>query len=118
MKARHALAVWKGVRMRKAQLGADPDAPIRSVTVPADWNDAAASALLQLAPGEGPVSLAQASARWIDPLAAAAADDGDLVCCCTARRRRTRRSGEGSGETCPVSWSISRRLPKPAPGSM
>ena len=62
-------AHWHGVRMRKVRAGADPDAPTRLVTLPADWDDSAASALAQLAPGRAEVSLAQAATRWIAALA-------------------------------------------------
>jgi ribonucleoside-diphosphate reductase alpha chain len=60
---------WQGVRMRRVTAGADPDAPPRLVTLPAAWDDAAASALAALAPGEGPVTLAAAADDWIRPIA-------------------------------------------------
>ena len=69
-----AMAGWRGVRMRTLRIGADAEAPMRSVTVPADWNDEAAAALARLAPGSGATSLAAAAAAWIEPLAGA---DGD-----------------------------------------
>ena len=62
-------AHWNGVRMRKVRAGADPDAATRLVTLPADWDDDAAAALAQLAPGQANVSLAQAAARWIQAIA-------------------------------------------------
>ncbi len=62
-------AHWYGVRMRRADAGADPDAATRPVTLPADWDDDAAAALAELAPGQGGVTLAQAAAHWIAPLA-------------------------------------------------
>ncbi len=62
-------AHWNGVRMRKLAAGADPDRATRPVTLPADWDDDAASALAELAPGQAGVVLAQAAARWIAPLA-------------------------------------------------
>ena len=62
-------AHWNGVRMRRVAAGADPDAARRAVTLPVDWDDAAASALAELAPGQAGVALAQAAARWIAPLA-------------------------------------------------
>ena len=64
-------AHWHGVRMRKVRAGADPDAATRLVTLPVDWEDSAAAALAQLAPGRADVSLAQAATRWIVAL-----DDG------------------------------------------
>ena len=49
--------------------GIDPDSPPRQVTLPASWDDAAAGALAALAPGERPVSLAEAAEAWIAPIA-------------------------------------------------
>src|SRR4051812_13395214 len=60
---------WAGVRMRRVMIGADPDAPVRQVTLPASWDDDAAAALAGLAAGEGPVSLAGAAETWIRPVA-------------------------------------------------
>lgn len=72
------LDIWQGVRMRDVSAGADPDAPPRTLTLPASWEDAAAEALAALAPGEGRVSLPQIAAAWIKPIAARAARAGDL----------------------------------------
>ena len=55
--------------MRRVVAGADPDAPPRQVTLPAAWDDAAAAALAELAPGDGPVVLATAADAWIRPIA-------------------------------------------------
>jgi len=55
--------------MRRAATGLDPDAPVRPITLPAAWNDAAAAALAALAPGNGPVTLAGAADDWIRPIA-------------------------------------------------
>ncbi len=60
---------WQGVRMRRVTTGADPDAPPRLVTLPAVWDDAAASALAALAPGDGPVTLPAAADAWVRPIA-------------------------------------------------
>jgi hypothetical protein len=60
---------WQGVRMRRVVAGVDPDAPPRQVTLPAAWDDAAAAALAELAPGSGPVTLAAAADEWIRPVA-------------------------------------------------
>jgi ribonucleoside-diphosphate reductase alpha chain len=60
---------WQGVRMRRVTAGADPDAPLRLVTLPAAWDDTAASALASLVPGEGPVTLAAAAEAWVRPIA-------------------------------------------------
>src|SRR4051794_37853105 len=60
---------WHGVRMRRIDAAADPDEPLRPVTLPAAWDDAAASALVALAPGSGPITLVAAAQAWIDPIA-------------------------------------------------
>src|ERR1700712_5028079 len=61
--------IWQGVRMRRIALGADPDQPLRALTLPAAWDDAAAAALAELAPGSGPASLALLADAWIRPIA-------------------------------------------------
>ncbi|HTI80724.1 MAG TPA: TSCPD domain-containing protein [Acetobacteraceae bacterium] len=60
---------WQGVRMRRVSVGADADAPPRLVTLPAAWDDRAAAALAELAPGGGPATLAAAAEAWIAPIA-------------------------------------------------
>jgi ribonucleoside-diphosphate reductase alpha chain len=66
MKANRA---WQGVRMRRVMAGVDPDGSARQVTLPAAWDDTAAAALAELAPGDGPVTLAGAADAWIRPIA-------------------------------------------------
>jgi ribonucleoside-diphosphate reductase alpha chain len=58
--------------MRRTEAASDPDSGIRGVTLPAAWDDQAASALAALDPGKGPVALAEAAQAWIAPIAAAA----------------------------------------------
>ncbi len=60
---------WQGVRMRRVAAAADPDGAARAVTLPAAWDEPAAAALAELAPGVGPTSLASAADAWIRPLA-------------------------------------------------
>jgi hypothetical protein len=60
---------WYGVRMRRVAAAPDPDAEPRAVTIPAAWDDTAAAALADLAPGDGPVTLANAAEAWIRPIA-------------------------------------------------
>ncbi|GBQ12278.1 vitamin B12-dependent ribonucleotide reductase [Swaminathania salitolerans LMG 21291] len=63
------LLQWNGVRMRTAQVAADPDdLALRAVTLPVTWEDEAAAALVQLAPGTGPVRLSTEAGRWLDRL--------------------------------------------------
>ncbi len=60
---------WHGVRTRKALATPDPDSAPRRVILPAAWDNRAADALAALAPGEGPVTLQDAAAGWIGPIA-------------------------------------------------
>jgi ribonucleoside-diphosphate reductase alpha chain len=60
---------WQGVRMRRVMAAAEPDLPPRLVTLPAAWDDTAAAALAELAPGDGPATLAAAADDWIRPVA-------------------------------------------------
>ncbi|MBO0711790.1 MAG: hypothetical protein J2P47_10990, partial [Acetobacteraceae bacterium] len=61
--------VWNGVRMRRVMAGADPDAPLRQISIPAAWEDEAAAALASLAAsGGGPVRLAEAASVWTKEL--------------------------------------------------
>jgi len=69
--------VWRGVRMRDTAAGADPDAPARPLTLPAAWDDRAASALAALAQGEGRATLPRAADSWIRPVATRAREAGD-----------------------------------------
>ena len=69
--------IWRGVRMRDTEAGADPDAPPRPLTLPASWDDRAAAALAALAPGEGRANLPRAADSWIRPLATRARMEGD-----------------------------------------
>ena len=73
------IPAWRGVRMRRIAVGADPDAPPRLVTLPATWEDAAAAALALLAPGRDAVRLAEAADAWIAPLALRAREAGMAV---------------------------------------
>ena len=54
--------------MSTLDAAADPDAPRRSVTLPAEWDVDAASALAQLMPGDGPLDLPTLASRWITAL--------------------------------------------------
>ncbi len=62
--------------MRQAAGQVDPDQPVRTVTLPASWDDSAAHALAALVPGEGPASLAAASSVWLALVAARARQAG------------------------------------------
>ena len=62
--------------MRRVLAGVDPDAPPRMVTLPASWEESAASALAALAPGHKPVSLVDAAEAWVRPIAGRATEAG------------------------------------------
>jgi hypothetical protein len=57
--------LWDGVALRRERIGADPDAPLRGVALPATWDDGAAAAIAALAPGSGPVALPTLAEAWI-----------------------------------------------------
>lgn len=57
--------LWDGVALRRTRCGADPDAPLRPVALPAAWDDEAAEALAGLAPGGGPVVFPTLAEGWI-----------------------------------------------------
>jgi ribonucleoside-diphosphate reductase alpha chain len=67
---------WHGVRLRQTEAGSDPDAPLRTVRLPAAWEDAAAAALCDLAPGTGRITLPCLAQSWVTPLSARAKDAG------------------------------------------
>jgi hypothetical protein len=60
--------IWHGTRTRRIEIGADPDSPLRWVTMPAAWEDNAAGALAALIPGGGAISLAGAADAWVSGL--------------------------------------------------
>ncbi len=67
---------WQGVRLRRVEAAADPDAPACIVTLPAAWDDAAAVAACVLAgPGAivgAVVGFCGLADTWLAPLAARA----------------------------------------------
>jgi ribonucleoside-diphosphate reductase alpha chain len=69
---------WQGVRLRQTEAAPDPDCPTRLVRLPAAWDDAAAAALCELAPGTARVSLPGLAQSWILPLSARAKEAGVL----------------------------------------
>ena len=67
---------WQGVRLRQTEAACDPDSPTRLVRLPAAWDDAAAAALCELAPGASRLSLPALAQSWILPLSARAKEAG------------------------------------------
>jgi ribonucleoside-diphosphate reductase alpha chain len=63
---------WQGVRLREVNAAAEVDDAPRRVTLPASWDDAAASAVAALAPPSGAVSLPNLAEAWIRRAARAA----------------------------------------------
>ncbi len=70
--------IWHGVRLRQIEAGADPDTPPRAIRLPAAWDDAAAGAIAELAPGDGPASLPGLVHAWLRPLLAHAEEKAEL----------------------------------------
>ncbi len=68
--------IWQGVRLRQTEAAPDPDSDSRPVRIPAAWDEAAASAVCQLAPGHGFVSLPTLAQSWIMPLSLRAREAG------------------------------------------
>ena len=68
--------IWQGVRLRQIDTAIDPDASPRPVRLPAAWDDAAAAAICELAPGGGRVSLPALAQGWIAPLGLRAREAG------------------------------------------
>ncbi|HUN44029.1 MAG TPA: TSCPD domain-containing protein [Acetobacteraceae bacterium] len=95
--------------MRRTSCGADPDEPARSITLPAAWEESAAAALAELAPGNGALALATAADAWIGPLAARAAALG-LTLPLADRLHRLLQSRRGA--PCAAIW---QGVPDPAP---
>jgi ribonucleoside-diphosphate reductase alpha chain len=67
---------WHGVRLRRLSASADPDEPVRAITIPASWDDAAAAGLAALAPGTGAATLPAAAEHWIGAVADRAVQSG------------------------------------------
>ena len=57
--------LWEGLALTRWKLGADPDALLRAVAIPAGWEPEAGEALAALVPGHRPVSLPRAAEAWI-----------------------------------------------------
>jgi ribonucleoside-diphosphate reductase alpha chain len=56
---------WSGVALLRLSAAADPDRPLRSVAIPASWDEDAGAALAALAPGDGPALLPRLAEGWI-----------------------------------------------------
>ena len=67
---------WHGVRLRRVHVPPDPDTASRLVCIPTAWDNVAAAALADLAPGSGAAVLPVVAQDWIGPVAAAAAAAG------------------------------------------
>ncbi len=109
---------WQGVRMRRVVAGADPDAAPRRVTIPAAWEDGAAAALAELAPGHGAVTLEAAAEAWIGPIAGRAAASGldlplgDALRTLLLRRRAAPSETLWQGETCSAAEAPRAEAPR------
>lgn len=73
---------WRGVRMRRVEIGADPDAIPQPAIIPVVWPEQTAAGLVALRAGPHLIAAPEATAAWIDPIgkrAAAAGIDVDLA---------------------------------------
>ncbi|MCH4094855.1 MAG: vitamin B12-dependent ribonucleotide reductase [Acetobacter peroxydans] len=70
---------WNGVLMSTLDAAADPDAPLRPVTLPAEWDTEAAAALAQLVPGDDPIDLPTLANGWTRVFAPDSATARSLV---------------------------------------
>ncbi|WP_415482540.1 vitamin B12-dependent ribonucleotide reductase, partial [Acetobacter papayae] len=70
---------WNGVLMSTLDAAADPDAPLRPVTLPAEWDTEAAAALAQLVPGDDPIDLPSLADGWTRVFAPDSATARSLV---------------------------------------
>lgn len=77
MKTRH---LWNGVRMHNLQAAIDPDAPLYSVTIPTQWENQTATAILQLCPAylleSSVIKTDKVIANWLLPLCDQAVNAG------------------------------------------
>ncbi len=87
--------------MRQVEAAVDPDGRPRLVTLPATWDDAAAEALVRLSPGDGPVSLAAASAIWLGVIGQRARQEGWHCTDCSAGARPPRMKQFGMDKARP-----------------
>ena len=71
--------LWEGVGLRRVRASSDADAAPRPVALPLAWDDDAAMALAELAPGSGPVSLPRLAEFWIRRLTARGLRHGQLA---------------------------------------
>ncbi|MGC9270512.1 TSCPD domain-containing protein [Acidiphilium sp.] len=67
---------WRGVRLRRVEIGADPDARPEPAVIPAVWPDPSAAGLIALRANPRLIAASQAAAAWIDPIAASASATG------------------------------------------
>ncbi|EGO95944.1 hypothetical protein APM_1234, partial [Acidiphilium sp. PM] len=63
---------WRGIRLKRVEIGIDPDAAPEPAIIPADWSDQAAAGLVALRADRSMIGVDQAADAWIAPLAAAA----------------------------------------------
>jgi hypothetical protein len=69
----HPPLAWRGIRMRRLEIGADPDAAAEPVIIPVAWPEQGAAALVALRASRRLIAAPAAAAAWIDPIASAAA---------------------------------------------
>jgi ribonucleoside-diphosphate reductase alpha chain len=63
---------WRGIRMRRLEIGADPDAKPEPAVIPVTWPEQSAAGLVALRATPRLIEASAAAAAWIDPIAARA----------------------------------------------
>ncbi len=90
---------WRGIRLKRVEIGIDPDAAPEPAIIPADWSDQAAAGLVALRADRSMIGVDQAADAWIAPLAAAAErlGRGEDVASTLHRLVATRRAAPSPG---------------------
>ncbi|MCW8305479.1 TSCPD domain-containing protein [Acidiphilium sp. PA] len=72
----HPPLPWRGIRMRRLEIGADPDAAPEPAIIPVVWPEQAAGGLVALRASPRLIEAPATASAWIDPIAARAAAAG------------------------------------------
>ncbi len=72
----HPPLPWRGIRMRRLEIGTDPDATPEAAVIPVAWPEQAAAGLVALRASPRLVEAPAAASAWIEPIAARAAAAG------------------------------------------
>lgn len=101
---------WRGIRLRRVEIGVDPDSAPEPVIVPASWSETSAAALIALRATPALLGADEAAAAWIDPIAAAAVSAG------LSEDIATKLHALVCGRRAAPSAGLWRGRPEPVPG--